>query len=209
MRPLVLSIGFCICALGAAWAQNTGEGVPTQQVPVGQTFKNFEFPFYEDGKLKWTATATQATGITQNRAEAMDIKIKVYDNDTVSMTITSPQADIYVSDRKMRSSHTVQIERSNMEATAQTCDFDLNNKKYLLRTNVKVILKNFDPGTSLTPSTSGTTAATPAKSIDSSTRTSATSMTPRAILNSDSLPESPGTASSNSAPIAPTNPETK
>ena len=149
MRPLVLSIGACICALSIAWAQSSSDANSAQQVPVGQTFVNFEFPFFENGKLKWTATASKATGITQNRAVAMDIKIKIYDNDAVTTTITSPQADIYVNERKMRSSHTVQIERSDMEATAQTCDFDLGNKKYLLRTNVKVTLKNFDPGTSL------------------------------------------------------------
>jgi len=205
MRPLVLSIGFCTCILGVAWAQTAGGTAPT--VPVGQTFKNFEFPYYEDGKLKWSATASQATGVTQNRAEAMDVKIKVYDNDSVSMTVTSPQADIYVADRKMRSSHTVQILRADMEATAQNCDFDLLNKKYLLRTNVKVTLKNFDAGSSLTPG--GTPTAPAAKNQDATAPGSATSMTPRAILNSDSLPESPGTAASNSAPIAPTNPQSK
>jgi hypothetical protein len=208
MRPIVLSIGLCICAIGAVCAQNAGGGL-SQQVPVGQTFKNFELPFYEDGKLKWSATATQATGITQNRAEAMDVKIKVYDDTgTETMTITSPQADIYVADRKMRSSHTVQIERADMEALAQNCDFDLTNKKYLLRTNVKVTLKNFDPGTSLNPT--GSTAPMPtATKPDAPAPSSTTSMTPRAILNSDSLPESPGTASRNSAPIAPTNPQSK
>jgi hypothetical protein len=190
-------------------AQNTGL---SQQVPVGQTFKNFEFPYYEDGKLKWSATATEATGITQNRAEAMDIKIKVYDDTgTPTMTVTSPQADIYVSERKMRSSHTVEIDRSDMVAVAQNCDFDLANKKYLLRTNVKVTLKNFDPGTSLNPSGSTAPMPAPDKSSNAPAPSSATSMTPRAILNSDSLPESPGTASSNSAPIAPTptTPESK
>jgi len=214
MRPLILSIGICICVLGAAWAQTSNDVAPTQQVPVGQTFKNFEFPFYEDGKLKWTATATQATGITQNRAVAMDVKIKLYDNDTPTTTITSPQADIYVNERKMRSSHTVQIERSDMEATAQNCDFDLGSKKYILRTNVKVTLKNFDPGTSLNPSagTGSSASSSPAgtKTPNASAPSTTTSMTPRSLLNSNSLPESPGTASStNSAPISPSSPDNK
>jgi hypothetical protein len=207
MRPLVLSIGICTGILGVAWAQNTSDVGASQQVPVGQIFKNFEFPFYENGKLKWTATASQAKGITQNRAEAMDIKIKVYDNDTISMTVTSPQADIYVNEKKMRSSHTVQIIRADMEATAQSCDFDLGNKKYLLRTNVKVTLKNFDPGTG-----QGGTSTAPAAPAapEAPTPPSPTSMTPRSILNSDSLPESPGTASStNSAPLPPSSPATK
>ena len=197
--------------LTAAWAQSSNDAGPSQTVPVGQTFKNFEFPFYENGKLKWTATATQATGITQNRAEAFDIKIKIYDNDVVSTTITSPQADIYVNERKMRSSHTVQIERSDMEATAQTCDFDMGNKKYILRNNVKVTLRNFDAGQSLN-ATPGTPAGSPqngAPSNESSTTPDAP-MTPRALLNNDSLPESPGSASTtNSAPMPPTSPDSK
>ena len=164
-------------------------------MPVGQTFKNFEFPFYEDGKLKWTATATQATGITQNRAETLDIKIKIYDNDTVTTTITSPQADIYVTERKMRSTNTVLIERADMEATAQTCDFDMGNKKYVLRTNVKVTLKNFDAGASSVPAAAApclrpgapTARRLPARRLRADDA-------PPHRINSDSLPESPGTA---------------
>jgi Lipopolysaccharide-assembly, LptC-related len=203
MRPLVLSIGVCTCLLSVAWAQSAGDGTPTQQVPPGQTFKNFEFPFYENGKLKWKASASQAKGITQNRAEAMDVKIKIYDNDTVTTTIFSPQADIFVNEKKMRSSHSVQIERDDMEATAQSCDFDLGNKKYVLRNNVKVTLKNFDPG-----ETRGTASSAPAASAAPAPGNSAPAapslVTPRTLLNSDSLPESPGSMSTNSAPIPPT-----
>ena len=199
MRPVVLSIGICACALGIAWAQN--DGGATQQVPVGQTFKNFEFPLYQGGEKKATLTASQATGITQNRAETMDLKIQIYDNGEVTTTITSPQADLYVAEQKMRTSHTVQIERADMEATAQNCDFDLQTKKYLLRNNVKVTLRNFDPGTSLTPSTGAPTAPAP---IQAKT----TDMSPRSLLNSDSLPES-SAASTNSAPIPPTSSDSK
>ncbi len=189
--------------LSAAWAQNAPDVGPTQTVPVGQTFKNFEFPFYENGKLKWTATASQATGITQNRAEALDIKIKVYDEnkDTVTMTITSPDADIYVSERKMRSSHTVDIIRSDMEATAQTCDFDMAAKKYILRTNVKVTLKNFDAGT-------GAPGASAANGLKTAPVPAPAPMAPRTFPNTDSLLESPGTMTNN-APMTPAGTETK
>ena len=49
-------------------------------VPVGQTFKQFEFPIYQEGKLKATLDATEARGITLNRAETTDLKIQVYDS---------------------------------------------------------------------------------------------------------------------------------
>ena len=206
MRPLVLSIGVCACVLGAASAQNAGDSGSNQQVPVGQTFKNFEFPIYQDGQKKATLTASEAKGITQNRAETKDLKIEIYDNGAVTTTITSPEADLYVADQKMRTSHTVQIVRDDMEATAQSCDFDLKTKKYLLRTNVKVTLKNFDPGTSLNPTA---TSSTGTKASDSPAPTTSSAMTPRSLLNSDSLPESPGTyPGTNSAPIPPTSPDT-
>jgi hypothetical protein len=208
MRPLVLSVGICTCVLGAAWAQTDNDAAPTQQVPVGQTFRNFEFPIYQDGQKKASLTASQATGITQNRAETKDVKIEIYDNAVVTTTITSPQADLYVAEQKMRTSHTVQIERSDMEATAQNCDFDLKTKKYILRTNVKVTLKNFDPGTSLTPAASSS--ASPASAATKTPGATSSLMTPRSLLNSDSMPESPGTMSlTNSAPISPSSPDSK
>src|SRR5271154_5544059 len=144
MRPLFLSVAACVLVLGAAWAQNTGDSGNGPQLPVGQTFKQFQFPIYQSGVLKATLSATEATGITLNRADAKDLRIEIYDNGAVTTTITSPDADLYVSEQKMRTKNTVQIERADMTATSQDCDFDLKTKKYLLRTNVKVLLKHFD-----------------------------------------------------------------
>jgi hypothetical protein len=181
------------------WAQNTGDSENTPQLPVGQTFKQFEFPDYEDGKLKATFDATEATGITLNRAEAKDVIIKIYDNGAVTTTVTSPKADLYVNERIMRTKNTVQIERSDMEATSQDCDFDLKTKKYILRTNVKVVLKHFDVG----PAPANGTAP-PASSQASSPAS------PAPARSSESLLESPGSyADTNSAPIPPSSTDTK
>ncbi|HEV3272716.1 MAG TPA: LPS export ABC transporter periplasmic protein LptC [Candidatus Methylacidiphilales bacterium] len=144
MRPLLLSAAACVLVLGALCAQTTGDSGSVRQLPVGQTFKQFEFPDYENGQLKFTLYSTEATGVTLNRAEAKDVKIQIYDNGAVTTTITSPKADLYVNDRVMRTKNTVQIERADMTATSQDCDFDLNTKKYVLRTNVRVFLKHFD-----------------------------------------------------------------
>lgn len=192
MRLLVLSIGFCVLILGAAWAQMAAGGAGPQ-LPVGQTFKNFNFPDYQDGQLKATLYATQATGITQNRAETTDLKIQVYENGEVTTTITSPKADLYVGERKMRTKNTVQIERSDMEATAQTCDFDLITSKYLLRTNVRVVLKNFDAGKSASFDTPPAPAST---SPDSPAPPPAAPSTP----NNDPVLDSPGASSSTNSP---------
>jgi lipopolysaccharide-assembly LptC-related protein len=190
MRLLLLSLGACILVLSAAWAQNTGDSGNAPQLPVGQTFKQFEFPVYENGQLKSTLFATEATGITLNRAEAKNVKIEIYDNGAVTTTVTSPNADLYVSEQRMRTKNTVQIERSDMEATSQDCDFDLKTKKYLLRTYVKVLLKHFDIG------------STPANGATPPASTPAPANVPPA-----SAPDF--NADTNSAPISPSSPETK
>ena len=135
---------------GVALAQNAaapGPGPGAQSLPVGQTFKQFTFPVYgADGQLHYSFYAVQATGITLNRAEADDLRIEVYENGQKTTTITSPKADLYVAEQKMRTKNTVRIERADMEATSQDCDFYVKQKNFFLRTNVKVLLKHFDVG---------------------------------------------------------------
>jgi hypothetical protein len=205
MRPLLLSLATCILILSAAWAQNSDEGENTPQLPVGQTFKQFVYPMYQEGKLKATLSAVEATGITLNRAEAKDVKIEIYD--TVKTTVTSPDADLYVNEEKMRTKNTVLIERTDMTATSQDCDFDLKTKKYLLRTNVKVILKHFD--LSLTPANGA--ALQPASAPPSTGAPPAPGPIPPLPAQSGESPLiSPGAdADTNSAPIPPSSPETK
>ena len=205
MRPLLLSFGACILVLSAAWAQNTGDAGNMRQLPVGQRFEKFEFPDYEDGKLKATIYAEEAKGITLNRAETTDLKIQIYDNGAVTTTITSPKADLYVNEQKMRTKNTVQIERDDMTATSQNCDFDLKAKKYVMRTNVKVILKNFS--LSFTPANGAApSASTHAPSNASTTSHSAS----HPAHGNQSLLDSPGSyADTNSAPMPPSNSDTK
>jgi flagellar basal body rod protein FlgB len=197
---------FCL-VLGAVWAQNTGDTGTGPQLPVGQTFKQFEYPGYQDGKLKFTLYADEARGITLNRAETTDLKIQDYENGVVTTTVTSPKADLYVAEQKMRTKNTVLIDRSDMSAASQNCDFDLKTKKYVLRTNVKVILKHFDM--SLTP---GTNAAAPGSSA-SAPGAAVAPASPAPVhptRSDDSLLTSPGSVSdTNSAPVSPSSPETK
>ena len=156
MRRFLFSMGFwaaaCLLARSSPPAKNA-DNAP--QIPFGQTYKDFQFPIWQKGQLAYTLTAASATGVSLNRADASDVKIDVYTNDKVTTTITSPRADLYVSDRKMRSKNTVKIVRADMEATSQVCDFDLLSKQYLLRQNVHVLLKNFDVGGSPTKGAPG------------------------------------------------------
>ena len=142
-----------------------------------------------------------ATGITLNRAETTDLKIDLYDDGAVTTTVTSPDADLYVSEQKMRTKNTVLIERADMTATAQTCDFDLKTKKYILRNKVTVLLKHFDLGTNPANGAAPTPASNHAASPPS----------PAPANSSDSLLESPGSASAaaNSSPQASPTSDTK
>jgi hypothetical protein len=148
MRPLPLSLGLWVVAALVASAQtppgNSSGNLP--QIPFGQTYKDFEFPLYQNGQLSYTLSAVSATGLTINRAQATDLKIQIYTQGKVTTTITSPNADLYVNEHKMRTNHTVRIDREDVLATAQSCDFDLTTKIYLLRHNVRVVLKHFDAG---------------------------------------------------------------
>src|ERR1700761_6561156 len=105
MRRPVLSwgLGACVLLAGVALAQNAATSENTMHLPVGQTFKQFTFPVYgPDGALRYSFFATEATGVTLNRAEADNLRIEVYETGTISTTITSPKADLYVAEQKMR-----------------------------------------------------------------------------------------------------------
>ena len=151
MRRLLLSAGLCaaaacLSASAQAPAANKSQPGSIPQIPFGQTYKDFQFPLYQNGTLNATLSAVSAKGITINRAETTDLKIDLYTDNKVTTTITSPKADLYVADRIMRTKNTVLVERADLEARSQACDFDLGNKKYLMRQNVHVLLKNFDVG---------------------------------------------------------------
>jgi hypothetical protein len=205
MRPHTLSAGLVACLLlaGVALAQNAGDGnrnAPT--LPVGQTFKQFEFPVYQDGQLKYTLYATEATGITLNRAETTDLKIEVYDNGEKTTTITSPKADLYVAEQKMRTKNTVLIERADMEATSQDCDFNVKAKQFLLRTHVKVLLKHFDVGAGSGGPATPAAPAPPATDVTSLPDNTPTTQPPAAPPTDQSILPSPGAYSdTNAAPL--------
>jgi lipopolysaccharide export system protein LptC len=200
MRLLTLSVaGVLVAAVAAAQAQSTSSSSDVTQLPVGQIYKDPSYPFFDTtGQLKFTLTAQEAKGITVNRAEMTDLKIDLYTNGKVTTNITSPDADIYVADKKMRTNNTVKITRADSIATAKFCDFDLAAKQYTLRDHVKVVLLHFDMKTAAPGQSAGPMGVAPAAS--GSPPHAAPSSTPAA--SKDSLLESPGSYSStNNAPL--------
>ena len=205
MRRPVLSwgLGACVLLAGVALAQNAGTGANAMRLPVGQTFKQFTFPVYgPDGGLRYSFFATEATGVTINRAEADNLRIEVYENGAKTTTITSPKADLYVAEQKMRTKNTVDILRNDMEATSQDCDFDVKAKNFFLRTNVKVLLKHFDVGAG-SPGTPKKTPAAPGP-LPGMPPAATTHNTGARMPTDESILPSPGSYSdTNSAPLPP------
>jgi hypothetical protein len=206
MRPFVLSFYACFLVLGAAGAQTTSDSGNVPGIPYGQTYRNFEFPLYEGGVLKEKLSATQATGMSLNRAEVTDMVIQIFEDGKVTTTITSPNADLYSADRRMRTKNTVRIERSDMDATSQRCDFDLISKQYVLRDKVRVVLKNFDATSGLGSSGKGASRASAAPAAPP--RPAFGPLPPAPAHGDDSLLESPGAYSNgtNIGPISPAPP---
>jgi lipopolysaccharide export system protein LptC len=199
MRLLILSVASWFVAAGAAvLAQSSSSGGPdVTQLPVGQIYKAFQYPYWEAGQLKYTLSATEAKGITINRAETTDVKIDIYTAGKVTTTITSPKADIYVADRKMRTHNTVKIDRADLTATSQFCDFDLLAKQYTLRDHVKVTLLHFDMNRAAPAHATGVMGVPPTPA-----RAPLPATTPSSTGSSDSMLESPGAFSStNNAPL--------
>jgi hypothetical protein len=191
-----------------------GNGPNLPQIPFGQTYKDFQFPVYQNGQLSYRLSAVSAKGITVNRADTNDLKIEIFTQGKVTTTITSPDADLYVAERKMRTNHTVKVDRADMTATSQSCDFDLTTKKYLMRQNVKVVLKNFDVGSSTKkPSSSSSSSSAPSSPLAfpaslGAAPASAGETSPDAVApvprNGDSLLDTPGAyGTTNSGPVTP------
>ena len=195
MRLLILSVaGGLVAAVAAARAQSSSSSSDVTQLPVGQIYKDFQYPYWESGQLKFALTATEAKGITINRADTTNLKIDLYTAGKVTTTITSPNADIYVADKKMRTDQTVKISRADLVATAKFCDFDLAAKQYTLRDHVKVVLLHFDMKAATPGQATGPMGVAPA----------ATNLPPAPAGRNDSLLESPGSyASTNNAPLPP------
>src|SRR5262249_41433183 len=97
----VLSILF-LTWFSAARAQTQPAG-SMSAVGVGEVTRDFSFPqINEKGKVEAMLTGKEARTITANRTQISDMKIEVYDGDTVTTTITSPKCDLWNMDKTLR-----------------------------------------------------------------------------------------------------------
>lgn len=129
--------------MGQAQEQTAPASAPTN-ASVGQVTKGFSMPQYQDGKLSAVIAGAEARFISINRTEIKDLKVDLYEGDTISTTITSPRSDYWKEESKMLSRYGVVIKRGDMTITADMMDWNIKDQNGTLSKNVKVVLTSFD-----------------------------------------------------------------
>jgi len=114
--------------------------------PVGSTIKGFTWPQRnEAGELEANLTGDEARVISVNRTEVVNAKLERYNSDgKVTLTITSPQCDLWVMDHRVSTKNGVRMETPEMIVTAQQMDWETTEKRGVLRHNVRVVLPNLN-----------------------------------------------------------------
>ncbi len=135
-------------------------------IPVGQTNKDLMLPSYNSNReLANVFHAREAIGITPKRAHCFEVKVDLYEivkgTNSITTVVTTPEADVILGDRIMRTTNSVRVEREELIATATNADFNLETKKYVMRANVQILLKHFDIGKAASTSNTNSAPTTP------------------------------------------------
>ena len=94
--------------LGTAWtlAQNSGDSTGAPQLPVGQTFKQFEYPIYQDGQAEGHDQRRRRDGHhPQPRAKPSDLNIEIYDPGTTRIRPPSSPRPRPISTSRAKDAH--------------------------------------------------------------------------------------------------------
>lgn len=205
MKPPGNQIGILLVAAGllavasVATAQTTqtnstpaNQPKPPANLNTGQVTKGFTLPQYQNGKLTAMINGAEARTISVNRTEIIDLKVDLYEADTVSTTITSPKSDYWTADNKMRTRFGVVITRADMVISAQTMEWEIKEQRGVLRQDVKVVLNSLD----LTKP-----AETPSPQATAPMNAPIVSPTAAPLTDTPSLMLQPGTTASDSSPL--------
>jgi hypothetical protein len=143
--PLAASLLLAVLTLLPARAQDApAKPASNNNLTTGQVTKGFTLPQYQNGKLNAMITGAEARVISVNRTEIIELKVDLYEADTISTTITSPKSDYWTADNKMRTRFGVVITRPDMTISAQTMEWEIKEQRGVLRQDVKVVLNTLD-----------------------------------------------------------------
>ena len=118
-------------------------------MPLGSVVRNFVMPQRDaQGDLQANITGDQATIVSYNRTQIINLKVELYDSSgqNVTTTVTSPRCDYWTLERRLSSSDGVLLVRPESRITADAVEWDFKTQIAVLHSNVKVVLPKFTIG---------------------------------------------------------------
>ncbi len=122
-----------------AQAQSSG-------LSMGDSAKKFTLPVSDGGEVKMKISGDEATKLSVNRTEIINMKIELMNKGLPETIITSPRAYFWTLDQRLQTRNGVRIDRGDMQITAKSMEWQLKNEKGTLRREVMVKLIGFDLG---------------------------------------------------------------
>jgi len=139
---LAVGLGLGFVGVSRLCAQMSG-------MPLGSVVKNFVMPQRDaQGDLQANITGDQATIVSYNRTQIVNLKVDLYDSSgqNVTTTVTSPRCDYWTLERRLSGSDGVLIVRPESRITADAIEWDFKTQVAVLHSNVKVVLPKFTIG---------------------------------------------------------------
>lgn len=138
-RLLTCTAALAALGLTVAWGQGGG-------LSMGDSAKKFTLPVSENGEVKMKISGDEATKLSINRTEIVNMKIELMNKGLPETIITSPRAYFWTLDQRLQTRNGVRIDRGDMLITAKAMEWQLKNEKGTLRNGVSVKLTGFDLG---------------------------------------------------------------
>jgi len=118
-------------------------------MPLGSVIRNFVMPQRDaQGDLQSNITGDQATIVSYNRTQILNLKVDLYDStgQNVTSTITSPRCDYWTLEHRLSSKDGVLVVRPESKISADAVEWDFKTQVAVLHGNVKVVLPKFTVG---------------------------------------------------------------
>jgi hypothetical protein len=111
------------------------------QFAIGSIIKQFELPQRDDnGKLQSTIFGKEATVMSQNRIRVRDLKIDIFNGDSIGTKLTSPESDFWSEEKRLTTSNGVTVVQPEFTLTSVNMDWDIKNSKGVFSKRVRVVI---------------------------------------------------------------------
>jgi hypothetical protein len=107
------------------------------------TLTDFSVPEYDQqGNMVSELKGDYADILPDGRVRIRNLRIDSYRDNEIDMSITAPECEYSESDKTAHSDSDVRIARDNMVVTGQGFSWRSSDERLVIRSNVKVVLKN-------------------------------------------------------------------